>query len=171
MPKLISYRPLPTSLPANVYASWVQHHMLSEVLQFRTVWDEVVEVFEALWCFDLAEAKVEAIQVWYTLQMWCYGKLGWDFKLRGCQSIISAHFLRFLYWHKIFKSFSVKPYLDLFTDGTNWRRPDKIQNTLSRVGIDVTISQACSIIQDLEATPTPVTDPLTHTSQSRLASQ
>jgi hypothetical protein len=145
--------------------------MLSEVLSFRTVWGEVVEVFEALGCFDFSEALVEAIQVWYTLQMWCYGKLGWDFKLRGCGSIVSAHFLRFLYWHKIFNRFSVKPFLDLFTDGTNWRRPDKIQSTLQRAGITLTITQACDIIQELESTPTPTPQQATKAIQALIASQ
>ena len=120
-----------------VYLEILGGKKYSLVYYVKHLFEETLEIFEALFNAEYREAILETQQVIFVLEMLFHQATKIDFELKGCSQAVNEFYARREIWLEIFSLFDVafKPeYLD---GGSNFRRPYKIKEALRRAGVYV----------------------------------
>ena len=98
---------------------------------------ECWEVLQALAKLDFKEAELEAQQVLFGIEMWCYQTIKADFDLRGCSDAVQEFYDRRRVWLELFKLFDMEFKSEYLDKGSNFRRPHKIQEAFRAAGLRI----------------------------------
>lgn len=107
-----------------------------------SIFSEFVEILEALVKLDTAEARLEAQQFFYALQMQLYQATGIDFYLVGCGDAVEGFYKRRDVWLKIFAEYNVVFKNQYLRFGSNYKRAYKIKKALELAGVYIDTKEA-----------------------------
>ena len=96
---------------------------------------ELWEVIEALAKLNLKEAKLEAQQVIFGLEMWLYQTTKKDFDMFFCNGAIEEFYYRRTVWLELFGLFDLEFRSEYLDNGSNFRRPHKIRQAFFAAGM------------------------------------
>lgn len=124
-----------------VTTKWLLENVMASKLPFSYVWGEILELVEAVLCFDVEEASCELQDVIANGAVWFTGKTGVNVRLHKGFGLSAAQrwVKRHETWELIFRAHGVEFHKSYLTGGGNFRKKSKIRKALAHVGVELNL--------------------------------